>query len=197
MYAPADCSLTAVLTSKFPSLTNAPALLRSMNAQPLFKQGETSQNVITLLERIQHADPDSPDLDEDNRGASWGHYQFTAGGLTLSSSLTTWRDVGSVATAFKLVAAALKTCQDARRICANISVSAFLSDVYLGLTLERLEECWVGAGAVSVYVSLRFHAFTVSRRLLFLLLVPHALLPQLHIVTSQSHPRVCVHSKST
>jgi hypothetical protein len=86
-----------------------------MNAQPLFKQGETPQNIIKLLEHIQCADPDLPDFDEDNLGAIWGH-QFMRGGLTLSSSLTTWQDVGSVVTAFKLVVATLKTCQEAQRI---------------------------------------------------------------------------------
>lgn len=125
-----------------------------MNAQPSFKQGETSQNVATLLERIESADPSSPDIDEDNMGQSWGHYQFTAGGLSPSSSLTTWQDVGSVATALKLVAAALKTCREARLMCANAGASTsvgFISDVYLEKTLECLESCWVGAGGVSVH----------------------------------------------
>ncbi|KAH9022935.1 hypothetical protein EDB84DRAFT_1254284, partial [Lactarius hengduanensis] len=91
--------LTAVLTSDFPSLTNAVTLIRSMNAQILFKQGKSSNNVTTLLERVQFADPGSPDIDEDNMCLSWGHDLFTAGGISPSSSLTTWEDVGSVATA--------------------------------------------------------------------------------------------------
>lgn len=126
-----------------------------MNAQPLSKQGNPSQNVATLLERIQSTDPASPDIDEDNKGQSWGHYQFTAGGLTLSSSLTTWQDVGSVATAFKLVAAALKTCREARLMCKNAGMSTtvgFISDVYLEKTLESLENCWIGASGVSASV---------------------------------------------
>ncbi|KAI9452381.1 hypothetical protein BJY52DRAFT_1190328 [Lactarius psammicola] len=142
-------NLIAILTKDFPFLTNAPSLLNSMNAQMSFKRGETSKNVSALLERIQFADPNSPDIDEDNLGQSWGHYQFTAGGLSLSSSLTTWEDVGSVTTAFKLVAAALKTCQEARMMCTNagtLKTGGFISDVYLEKIVECLQNCWVGAG---------------------------------------------------
>ncbi|KAH9011682.1 hypothetical protein EDB84DRAFT_1445024 [Lactarius hengduanensis] len=42
-----------------------------------------------------------------------GDIKFTAGGASLSSSLTSWQDIGSVVTAFKLVAATIKTCQEA------------------------------------------------------------------------------------
>ncbi|KAI9446301.1 hypothetical protein H4582DRAFT_2052374 [Lactarius indigo] len=146
---PSADNLIAVLTSDFPSLTNAVALIRSMNAQMSFKQGKASDNVTTLLERVQFADPGSPDIDEDNMCLSWGHDLFTAGGVSPSSSLTTWENVGSVATAFKLVAAALKTCQEARLMCANVGTpktSGFISDVYLEKILECLQNCWVGAG---------------------------------------------------
>ncbi|KAF8258125.1 hypothetical protein EI94DRAFT_1708291 [Lactarius quietus] len=91
-----------------------------------------SEQVTALLKRVQFADPASPDIDEDNVGQSWGHYQFTAGGISPSSSLTSWEDVGNVATAFKLVAAGLKTCQEA--------------DIYLEQILNRLEKCWTDAG---------------------------------------------------
>ena len=126
-----------------------------MDAQPSFKQGEPSEHVTALLECVECADPDSLDIDEDNKGQTWGHYQFTAGGISPSSSLTTWQDVGSVAVAFRLVAAALKTCQEARQMCASVGMptsSGYISDVYLKQTLERLEKCWAGAGGVSRYV---------------------------------------------
>ena len=109
--------LAAILKSKFPSLTNAPALLHSMHAQLLFKQGETSKNVSTLLARLQSADPGSPDIDEDNACQGWGHDLLMAGGLSPSNSLTSWQEVGSVATALKLMAASLKICQEAWMIC--------------------------------------------------------------------------------
>ncbi|KAH9017035.1 hypothetical protein EDB85DRAFT_2155471 [Lactarius pseudohatsudake] len=129
---PSADNLIAVLTSDFPSLTNAASLICSMNTYASFKQGKPSNNVTALLERIQFADPGSPDIDEDNTCQSWGHDLFTAGGISPSSSLTTWEDVGSAATTFKLVAAALKTCREA--------------DIYLEQILECLEKCWVGAG---------------------------------------------------
>ena len=128
-----------------------------MDALPSFEQGETSEKVTMLLERIQTADPGSEDIDEDNKGLSWGHYQFTAGNLTLASSLTTWQDVGSVATAFKLVAAVLKTCQEARQMCENTGTpktGGFLSDVYLEKAFDCLEKCWVGAGGVRIHTLL-------------------------------------------
>ena len=156
---PIDGILTALLTSEHPSLTSAPTLLHSMNAQPSFQKGEPSPNALMLLERLQFTDPNSPDIDEDNTGLSWGHYQFTAGGLNLLSSLITWKDVGSVAIAFKFVAAALKICQEARLICEEAktsTVGGFISDVFLEKTLVALEKCWVGAGGVSLTFSCSF-----------------------------------------
>ncbi|KAI9437506.1 hypothetical protein H4582DRAFT_2057868 [Lactarius indigo] len=146
---PSADNLIAVLTSNFPSLTNTVALIRSMNAQMSFKQGKASDNVTTLLERVQFADPGSPDINEDNMCLSWGHDLFTAGGVSPSSSLTTWENVGSVATTFKLVAAALKMCQEVWLMCVNVGTpktSGFISDVYLEKILECLQNCWVGAG---------------------------------------------------
>ncbi|KAN0133528.1 hypothetical protein V8E53_008696 [Lactarius tabidus] len=143
-------NLISILTSDFPSLTTAPNLLRSMNMHWLFQQGKTSENVTTLLEHLQSADPGLLDLDEDNTGEGQGHYQFMAGGISPSSVLTSWQDVGSVATAFKLVAAAIKTCQEAQLICKNAGIlpKGFISDAYLEKTLEFLEKCWVDAGGI-------------------------------------------------
>ncbi|KAH9171698.1 hypothetical protein EDB89DRAFT_1906687, partial [Lactarius sanguifluus] len=141
--------LAVALTSEFPSLTNGPQLLYSINVQLSFKEGEPSEQVATLLERVQSAVPSSPDIDEDNTYKSWGHYQFTAGGISLVSSLTSWEKVGSIATAFKLVAATIKMCRDARSMCSNAGTpktSGFISDVYLEKILECLESCWVGTG---------------------------------------------------
>ena len=97
-----------------------------------------SQNLTIPLEHIQSAEPNSPDFDEDNKGQGWGHNQFMAGGLNLSSLLTLWQDVGSIATAFKLVAAAIKTCQEAQLMCMNarkLMAGDFVTDAYLQETL--------------------------------------------------------------
>ena len=132
-----------------------------MHAQHSFKQGATSDNVATLLARLQCADPGSPDIDEDNACLGWGHDQFTAGGITPTSCLTSWQNVGSVDTAFKLVAAGLKTCQEARMMCTNAGVpktNGFVSDIYFQQTLEYLEKCWVGAGGVrNIFFSFHYH----------------------------------------
>ena len=202
---PADLFPTAALTSEFPSLTNAPTLLRSMNAQPLFEQGQPgkpSQNFAALLERIQLADPTSPDFDEDNKGQGWGHYQFTAGGLNLSSSLTSWQDVGSIAFAFQLVAAAIKTCRDTRLMCANAgksTVVGFISDAFLQETLDALKRCWIGAGGVSACLSYPIFSSIHYSRLLppSLLLTPNVLLLHLHIARLQSHLRASSRSNSS
>ena len=136
-----------------------------MSTQPSFKQGETSADVLALLELVQLADPSSPDIDEDNLGQGWGHYQFTSGGLSPSSSLTSWQEIGSVAIAFKLVAAALKTCRDARTMCTNAGLPktcGFISDNYLEIILDRVENCWVGAGGVRPSFSSKIFLFTPS-----------------------------------
>ena len=193
------------ISSEFPSITDAPTLLHSMNAQPLCEQGQQGkplQNFATLLERIQSADPNSPDFDEDNKYQGRGHYQFTAGGLNLSSLLTLWQDVGSITFAFELVAAAIKTCQEARLMCANarkLTAGGFISDAYLQETLNGLKKCWIGAGGVSAYFLRCFHTFTTSRLLPLpsLLLTLNTLLPHLHIVMSQSHLHAGSHSKSS
>ncbi|KAF8262085.1 hypothetical protein EI94DRAFT_1744446 [Lactarius quietus] len=148
---PSADSLVAILKSEFPSLIDTPGLLHSMNAQRTFKQGKPSDSVTTLLERVQSTDPSSPDIDEDNVSQSWGHYQFTAGGLSPLSSLTSWQNIGNVATAFKLVAAAIKTCQDAHLMCAKAGTpktTRFISDVYLEKICECLKKFWVDAGGV-------------------------------------------------
>lgn len=125
-----------------------------MNAQSTFEQGKPSEKVATLLEHVQFADPGSPDIDEDNSCQSWGHDQFTASGISPSSLLTTWQDIGDVTTAFKLVAAALKTCEEVRLMCANTrapKTAGFISDVYLEQTLDIIKKCWVDAGGVRLH----------------------------------------------
>ena len=118
----------------------------------MFKQGPPIGNVTTLLNNVQYVDPSSPDIDEDNQCQSWGHDQFIAGGISLCSSLTTWQDIGNVTTAFKLVVAALKTCQEAQLMCTKAGVpktSDFVSNIYLEQVPECLEKCWVNAGGVT------------------------------------------------
>ena len=134
-------------------MTSTPNLLRSFDMRWSFQQGETSKKVTTLLECVQSADPGLPDYNKDDMGQGWGHYQFTVGGLSPATVLTSWQEVGNVDTAFKLMAAAIKTCQEAWLMCKNAGApktTGFLSDDYLELMLEHLKKCWVDAGGVHI-----------------------------------------------
>jgi hypothetical protein len=102
------------------------------------------------------------------------------GGLTLSSSLTTWQDVHSIGTAFKLVVAALKICQEAWQMCAA-GMLGFISDVYLSNTLEHLKNCWVGAGGVCGYL------LQISHVLMFSPFLDHCFLTQCPIPSYHSY----------
>ncbi|KAI9436680.1 hypothetical protein H4582DRAFT_2078348 [Lactarius indigo] len=133
-----DCVLIAVLMSKFPSLTNTTRLFHSMNAQSSFKEGEPSKQVTMLLKLpLCFTLLDTPVLLPVTLYISPQYYQST--------------EVGSVTTAFKLVVAAIKTCQEARLMCSNAGtpkMSGFISNVYLEKTLKCLENYWVGAGGM-------------------------------------------------
>ena len=90
-----------------------------MNVQSSFNQGELSNQVKTILECLESADPGSLDIEEDDANQNWGHDQFTAGGVSPLSLLISWQSIGNVPTTFKLVAATLKTCHEAWLMCAN------------------------------------------------------------------------------
>ncbi|KAI0258621.1 hypothetical protein BC834DRAFT_974972 [Gloeopeniophorella convolvens] len=147
---PAADNISTILHSEFPSILGASDLIHSMEQRRSKFKGSPSAGVAALLERVQRADPESPEINEDNMGASWGHDQFAGGGLTITSSLTSWQDIGNVATAFELIAAAIKTCKEARNMCRNIGKSVsdagFISDSYLEILLERVRDCWLDAG---------------------------------------------------
>jgi hypothetical protein len=127
----------------------AVALFDAMEAHPNFEVGRASKNVVKFLSQINDADPNSTEYSEDDLGAFWGHAQFTAGGLTCKSVLTSWHEVGSVEMACKLIAAAIKTCKVARITCTNtihrghaLAGPYYLSDTYLANMIERLWYLW-------------------------------------------------------
>jgi hypothetical protein len=121
-----------------------------MQSSPEFKVGKSSDDFTTFLERIKNANPNDPNLSEDDSNASWGHYQFTGGHLTCSTVLTSWDVVGSCSNACDLIAAALKTCKVARQLCfeRNIEVTSYLSDIYLENVVSKLWNMWKSAGGV-------------------------------------------------
>ena len=75
---------------------------------------------------------------------SWGHMQFTSGGLTCSSVLVSWPAVGNVSTAFQLLAAAIKTAKVARQLCftKGVSTESYLADACIQNIVELLWTCW-------------------------------------------------------
>ena len=120
-------------------------LFNAMEAQPNLEVGPASDNVIKFLSRLDNADPNSTEYSEEDLGACWGHRQFTSGNLTCSSVLTSWREVGSVEMACKLIAAAIKTCKVARHISIHRGMDTelyYLSDAYLENMIERLWCIW-------------------------------------------------------
>ena len=161
-----------------------------MDTQWSVRQGELSENVTTLLECVQSVDPGSPDINKDELDQSWGHQQFTASGITPFLSLTSWKDIGNVEIAFKLIAAALKTCQEAQLLCANAGTpktSGYISDVYLKQILTYIESCWAGAGGVHVRFLFLFLFLSIYSRSFRHNLLYYQLPPLLNLIT-QSFP---------
>ena len=144
-------SWLAELLELFPHMQNGVHLLDAMANNPDFGGGIPSDDLTSFVRRIDTANPNSMEFSEDDTNASWGHSQFTAGSLTLSSVLTSWKDVGNCAVACQLIAAAIKTCKVARHLCykRNIVVGAYLSDIYLEQVLDALWNIWKDAGGVS------------------------------------------------
>lgn len=124
-----------------------------MKSCPDFRSSPPSANLNLFLTRIEKADPNDATIDEDNKGIGWGHYQFTAGSMTCASAMTSWEDIGNNDTAYKLIAAAVRTCKVARYVCekTNVTTTSYISDIYLGQVIETLWDLWKLAGAVSSF----------------------------------------------
>jgi hypothetical protein len=141
-----------------------------MQAHPSFGLGQPSSAVTSFISRIENADPNSPDMSEDDTNESWGHYQFTSGDMKCTTVLTSWGDIGNVDAARRLIAAAIKTCKVARYICfqRGVDTASYLSDMYLGIVIERLWKFWQDAGGVRTHYStcfiLIFYVHSLCRR---------------------------------
>lgn len=152
-----DGSRADIISTEHPNLsqfTDAIDILNALNASPTFTSGEPSQLFVSFLDRIERAVP-SPEDGEDDTNESWGHSQFTAGKLTLTSVIESWASVGSPAYARRLIAAAVTTCRVARWLCKSqmSTLPAFyVSDNYLNDTCSLLWTCWKSASGVSVFI---------------------------------------------
>jgi len=72
--------------------------------------------------------------------------------MTFTKILTSWDDIGNIDTAYKLLAATIRTCKVARHVCfqRGIKATSFLSDAYLANIVERLWELWKTGGSQPV-----------------------------------------------
>jgi hypothetical protein len=118
-----------------------------MHTATNFEAREASDDIVALLNQLNTADPDALDDEDDDSNKNWGHAQFTVGTLTIRLALVDWEAVGSTSTAFKLIAAAIRTCKVARAMCAarGRAATAYLADNYLEQLFEQLQCCWKGA----------------------------------------------------
>jgi len=82
--------LDKFLNQQQPPIPHAIALLDAMAASPDFKSSTPSDNVAAFLNRIEATDPNSSEIEEDDSNQSWGHWQFTAGGLTITNVIRDW-----------------------------------------------------------------------------------------------------------
>lgn len=138
-------SSTAQFKSEFKHIPgDTLKLLQELNHECFEHNGVPSANILQFIDRIENADPSAED-DEDNLNLSWGHSQFTSGGLTCSSVLVSWPAVGTVNTAFRLLAAAVKTAKVARQLCFAQGIAdtgSYLADAYIQNIVELLWKCW-------------------------------------------------------
>jgi hypothetical protein len=113
------------------------ALLQSFKAQPEFVVNDPSESFMNFIKEIEGADPkDEPD--EDENGLNWGHRIFSHKLGNLS-----WQDVGSTVVACRLIAAVIKTCKQARQVCAKLGIcGSYISDSYLERVIDVLREEW-------------------------------------------------------
>ncbi|TFY74282.1 hypothetical protein EWM64_g9730 [Hericium alpestre] len=141
---PSADNLLAIISQDYPSIPFANDLLSAMQKGSPHPISEPSDDMIHYIHRVETADPNNSDLSEDDTDAGWGHYQYTTGGCTASTVLTTWQAIGSIATACRLIAVAIKTCKVARHLCFvhQVNATSFLSDAYLAEIVAQLWVLW-------------------------------------------------------
>jgi hypothetical protein len=162
--------LSAILVKDFPQISRVAAdLLNSMKACPDFRSLPPSEDMKRFLARIEAADPSDTSIDEDNKGAGWGHHQFTAGSMTCASVMKSWEDIGNTTIARKLIASTVRTCKVARYVCEKMGIkeSSYISDSYLERVIETLWDLWKLAGAVRHFLFVLYldtnHWFSANR----------------------------------
>lgn len=135
----------ATLSTHFPNIKAGIELLNAMEVSPDYKRADPSEEMMVFLSRLEETDPN------DNKGVSWGHYQYTGGGMTCRSVMTSWVAVGNTDVARRLIAAAIRITKVARYVCErqNINAGAYTSDMYLEIVIEHLWMIWKAEREVS------------------------------------------------
>ena len=115
-----------------------------MEVSPDYKQAKPSEEMMAFLSRLEDTDPNDDLIDDDNKGVSWGHYQYTGGGMTCRLVMTSWAAVGNTDVARRLIAAAIRISKVARYVCERQSINAgsYTSDMYLDIVIEHLWTIW-------------------------------------------------------
>jgi hypothetical protein len=107
-----------------------------MQSNPSFQLGAPSPDIVAFLERTKHADPNSPDISDDDKGSAWGHYQLSG----TTSLLAPWDNIGNTGIACCLIAVAIKTCKVACHLCfiKQTNPPTYLSNIYLSNIIASL-----------------------------------------------------------
>ncbi|KAM6497536.1 hypothetical protein JOM56_005639 [Amanita muscaria] len=152
---PTTENLKHLLAKRYPSYTAAIDLVKSLDLDSTVCGSTIAESVESFIRGVELADPRSQEYEEDDLGASWGHYQFRG----WREMLPTWQAIGPPENARRLIAAILKTCTVARALCHDLEMSerkigsltiSYLSDNYLEQITEWLWELWKQAGGVSI-----------------------------------------------
>lgn len=123
------------LSTDFPNMTTIANLFDAMEANPHFTDKPPSTTVVHFIDTLEAADPNSPDLSEDETDAQWGHKQLSG---IWKGVLTSWDAIGCCDVATRLLAALLRTCRVARYVCSERRIQDFKwARTWLTCTLIR------------------------------------------------------------
>ncbi|TEB22202.1 hypothetical protein FA13DRAFT_1921024 [Coprinellus micaceus] len=105
-------------------------------------QADPSADTLAYLKQLEDADPNMPDLSEDDDNEAWGHYQYRANGLTPALVLKDWTTIGNTTIAYRLLAASIRTSRVARYL-VNVrkrKAQQYTSDAYIDIIVSKLWE---------------------------------------------------------
>lgn len=144
----------------FHQVPHATDLLEALHKAPATAEGSSTAAVEQFLAGIEQADPNAPDVGEDNTNTSWGHYHFRSGVVRFDN--LTWEMVANKQTAYRILAATIKTCRVARHLCfkRNITTNSVVADMYLETIVQNL---WKHLEIIAAKVSLRYNILLILK----------------------------------